>query len=229
MRQNTFKTGLSSRAFTMLELVFVIVVLGILAAMAIPRLEQDHRQEAADHILSNIRYTQHFALNDDKHDYNSTNSANSAKWQRRFWTIAFSTCSDGTDFFRIGTDDDGSSGSAGVFEANEYATDPFNGKRLGTTNGGDCDAAGVSENIKIGKKYGINTVTGANGCAGVQHIGFDHLGRPHVGFGNSAVPNHASYMSQRCTFTFDMDNGDQFLIHIEPETGYAWIDGQPQS
>jgi len=45
-------------AFTMIELVLVIVVLGILAALAMPRLERDLRQEAKDNLLSAIRYTQ---------------------------------------------------------------------------------------------------------------------------------------------------------------------------
>jgi len=53
-------------AFTMIELILVIVVLGILAALAMPRVDRDSRQEAADNILSAIRYTQHLALMDNK-------------------------------------------------------------------------------------------------------------------------------------------------------------------
>ncbi len=68
----------------MLELVFVIVVLGILAALALPRMDRDLRQEAADNVLSAIRYTQHLALNDDK-----TNPFDPA-WQSKLWNISFS-------------------------------------------------------------------------------------------------------------------------------------------
>jgi len=71
-------------AFTMIELVFVIVVLGILAALAMSRLDRDIRQEAADNILSAIRYTQHLALNDDKTDPFDQN------WQSKLWNISFS-------------------------------------------------------------------------------------------------------------------------------------------
>jgi len=67
----------------MLELVFVIVVLGILTALAIPRLDRDLRQEAADNLLSAVRYTQHLALLDNRHTFNS------AVWQKSFWTIRF--------------------------------------------------------------------------------------------------------------------------------------------
>jgi len=45
-------TKMQNSAFTLLELVFVILVLGILTALAIPRIDRDLRQEAADNILS---------------------------------------------------------------------------------------------------------------------------------------------------------------------------------
>jgi prepilin-type N-terminal cleavage/methylation domain-containing protein len=45
------------KAFTIIEAIMVIVVMGIIAAVAIPRLENDSRQEASDQILSDIRYT----------------------------------------------------------------------------------------------------------------------------------------------------------------------------
>ena len=70
--------------FTMIELVLVIIVIGILAALAIPRMERDIRQEAKDNLLSAIRYTQHLALVDDKTD------PFDPAWQSKLWNISFS-------------------------------------------------------------------------------------------------------------------------------------------
>ena len=78
-----------TKAFTMIELIFVIVVLGILAALAMPRLDRDLRQEAKDNILSAIRYTQHLALNDDK-------TVPGTAWQANLWNIVFQ--SDGSSY-----------------------------------------------------------------------------------------------------------------------------------
>lgn len=56
------------KAFTLIELVIVIVVIGIIAAFSIPRLGKSDLIQASDQLISNIRYTQHLALIDDKFD-----------------------------------------------------------------------------------------------------------------------------------------------------------------
>ena len=71
------------KAFTMIELVFVLVVIGILAAAIIPRMQTNPVQEAAIDLVSKIRYTQHLALIDDKYD---TSDAN---WFKNRWQIVF--------------------------------------------------------------------------------------------------------------------------------------------
>ena len=100
-----------TKAFTMIELVFVIVVLGILAALALPRMERDLRQEAKDNLLSAIRYTQHLALNDDKTD------PFDATWQDKLWNISFA--SDGSDY--------------NISSNGSVAIDPANGKPMDGT------------------------------------------------------------------------------------------------
>ena len=207
-------------AFTMIELVFVIVVLGILAAMAMPRLDRDLKQEAADNILSAIRYTQHLALIDDKQKFDNAN------WQRRFWRIMFAQCSDGKSFYKIGSDDDMDSTS--TFEQSEAAIDPANGKEMYAANNGDCTASTVSPNILIGKKYGVTVNNGTGGCTG-KSIGFDHLGRYHTGFSASSKPDSSSYKNSLCTLNFSLSDGSAFTITIQPETGYAQIGGQSGS
>ena len=60
------------KAFTMLELVFVLVVIGILAAVMIPNMQSTALREAAIQVVSHIRYTQHLAMIDDKFDTTDT-------------------------------------------------------------------------------------------------------------------------------------------------------------
>ncbi len=222
MKNFNFKHTNTRHAFTMLELVFVIVVLGIIAALALPKLDRDLKQEAADTILSHIRYTQHLALSDHKHKFNEP------KWQRAFWEITFESCSGGDLFIGVGTD----MNYGGDTNIEEAATDPSNGKPMFWTNTASCapgvDLSSASENIFITKKFGVTSVSESGGCTG-KHIGFDHLGRPQVGFSGSNTPDYSSYMSNACTFTFTMSDGDTFAITIQPETGYSYISDQNAS
>ncbi len=68
-------------AFTMMELIFVIIVIGILSAVFIPRFGQNKLSQAANQLISNIRYTQHLALMDD--EYNATNP----NWYQNRWAV----------------------------------------------------------------------------------------------------------------------------------------------
>ena len=209
------------KAFTMIELVFVIVVIGILAALALPRIERDLRQEAADNVLSAIRYTQHLALNDDK-----TNPFIN-DWQKSLWTIRFS--SDG-DHYTIGSDID----REGNIDKIESAVDPLNGKYM--YNKSANPQADESSNIFLNKKYGITSIaiTGcgiATGTTTALHIAFDNLGRPFRGV-SAATNNYDRYVNQDCNLTFSATNtfpDEPIVINISRETGYAFVVGQPES
>ena len=210
----------------MLELVMVIIVLGILAALAIPRLDRDLKQEAADNILSAIRYTQHFALLDNKHKFDDP------RWQRRFWRIYFGTC-DSRIYYAIGSDDNMDGSTNGRVDFDESPLDPANGKHIWAHDGSNCagshDIHDISPNVFLGKKYGVKTYTMSGGCT-KSYLGFDHLGRPHSkDFVQATKPDSSGYMSNTCSMAFTLENGESFTIQIEPETGYAYIDGQNDS
>jgi len=126
----------------MLELVFVIVVLGILAAMAIPRMDRDLRQGAKDNILAAISLTQHIALVDNKTNPTDNN------WQANLWKISFQP--DGS-YYTVST-------------GSNFAVDPGNGNLMdGGTN--------ASKNTFIGKKYGVESVSQDCNPIAFDHLG----------------------------------------------------------
>jgi len=205
---------LKKPAFTMLELVFVIVVLGILAAMSIPRMDRDLRQGAKDNILAAIRFTQHLALVDNKTDPTDLN------WQKKLWTIRFSDASDNlATFYTVSSDAD----AGGSIIKNETAIDPTDGKFMYNANGDTTIGDDESPNIFIGKHYGISTMGFSGGCSNTQkHIAFDHLGRPHNGVAG-ATNDYSTYMTSDCTITiaFIDTSITDLTINVASETGYA--------
>ncbi len=215
------------RAFTLLELVFVIVVLGILASQAIPQIERDTKQEAVTNILSAIRYTHYMAMNDD------VIYPIDAKWQRAFWRIGFEKCSDNGLFYYVGADKN----FRGAIDSSEVLDDPANGKPMMGDNSSPCAKeveSNKSSNIFITKNYGIsypNGITFNSDCgAGGKYIGFDHLGRPHRGFTNSNSPDYSTLLTQDCHITIHFDDSSisDTNITIEKETGHSYWNEHPE-
>jgi len=199
-------------AFTMIELVFVIVVLGILASLAMGRMDRDLTQEASSTVLSNIRLTQQMALRDNKHlsDTSITN------WQRAYWKFEFDCTTECN--YKVGSD----ISRNGIIEKNEAAIDPTNGKYL--FNDGTVDNE-FSEKVLLQKKFGINSITATAGCPNSTSIAFDYLGRPHIGI-ETATNTFTTIMTQDCNLSFGMLSSDNFIITINAETGHAFIVGR---
>jgi len=190
----------------MLELVFVIVVIGIIAAMVIPRIDRDNIAEAANQMVNHIKYTQHLAMNEDVYDDNIVN------WFRRRWQIQMYACGG----YTIHSDIDMSGGVA----QNESALDPQTKLSLFTT--GTCTENTTSFNKVVLQNYydivNISTIgCRPGGGVGGLNIGFDNLGRPYD------VMNLNGLLKQNCDITLTSGSGNGVLIRIVPETGYTYI------
>ncbi|MEA2027924.1 MAG: type II secretion system protein [Campylobacterota bacterium] len=206
-------------AFSMIELILVIVVMGILASLAIPRMDRDLRQEAIDSITSDIMLTQRMALSDHRHD------SSDPQWQRTYWQWQYMNTADCSEsvVYSVFSDLD----KDGDANNSEIAIDSYNHKYIHAPDS-YCSSGTMpndySERVLLTKKFGIDSISSTGGCSSTQQIAFDELGRPHVGISGSTTPNFASLMQTDCTLTFTFDNGliddtDDFNITIEAITG----------
>lgn len=224
------------KAFTMIELVFVIIVIGILAAVIIPRVQTNPLQEAAIQLVSDIRYTQHLAMVDDR--YSLTNPI----WFKERWQLKFSKVggSDHEWAYAIFSDKDSGSGYDGNPNAIETATNPLNpSKKLtggysGTIEYDDPDA---SNKLNLGNSYGVKDIDMLGGCAisddGKKRVYFDFLGR--LMYGNPKDldslfkdGNVNKLVSTQCKIELcsvsdclSASSSEKVTILIEPETGYV--------
>lgn len=236
------------RAFTMIELLFVIVVVGIIVAIALPRFDRDNLHEAADQVVSHIRYTQHLAMQDDKFD------PNDSQWFKGRWQIQFSTANNTLSYI-IYSD---TRGGTGVYQGNptgstvagvrvsEVAQNPQNLSTylIGTNYAsffGDSREV-ISPKLDLKNTYGIEAVSIQGGGVPAGRVGraqrrifFDNMGRPYRGY-NNAVNQTNPYqdmnlIQSRLTISLclkkpcpaGVDEANKIQIAIEPETGYTHI------
>jgi len=194
------------KAFTILELVMVIVVIGILAAVVIPRTGSNRLGEAATQVISHIRYTQHLAMIDDKFD------ADTANWFMARWQILFQGDGSGSGkIYLIYSDSDLDDN---VPENGEIALDPLSGKQMT----GNSSFNNRIDSMNLTKRYGINSVNTAGCAGGKKRIFFDHLGRPYTN-NNTLLDD---LLTNQCEIVLISNEGN-ITIAIEPETGYAHI------
>jgi type II secretory pathway pseudopilin PulG len=197
----------------MLELVFVIVVIGILAAVFIPRYERDNAGEAAYQIARHLRLAQHHALMEDRID----DAPPGIDWKETMWRITFINGSKG-QCYQVHADYDGSGGNPAQ---SERAVDPLTNKWLwGNTDCSDT-VTGVNDDILLWKSYGVSSLSVcgvATSAAGIKNIAFDHVGRPGQISGNTM-----NYLGNDCVISFNTNNGHSAEITLYKETGFVKV------
>ena len=196
-------------AFTMLELVFVIIVIGILAVLAMPNFNRNSLGEAAEQVANHIRYTQHLAMVNDV--YNPTLS----DWHDARPQISFRTCNSGGNYYYVGSD---SNYNGGHIAEDESAVDPLNSTSLYWVNT-QCNPTAYpnrNKNLLLKDTYGITNVASSCGAT----ISFDSMGRPYDTF--STVNSYSGQLQNPCVITLTHLDGTA-TITIEPETGYVSV------
>lgn len=211
-------------AFTMLELVFVIIVIGILAVLAMPDFKSNQLQRAAEQVAAHIRYTQHLAMVDDRFD------PSNPQWYSQMWVLWIRHVHDVNNggenewFYEIFSDrsNDGDSTAA------EEATDPLTGETLG--NGTFNNTVDDGKVINLTRQYGITNVIFAGGNNTINsnqpRVSFDNLGRPYRDTDPNppTVDNWRDYLitsDMNITLVHKSEGNATIIVH--PETGYVSI------
>ena len=212
------------KAFTLLELVFVIIIIGIIMSIIVSNPKDTKLREAAIQLISHIRYTQHLAMIDDKFAVNDEK----AKWYKARWQIIFTNGvptanSAGLPGYAIFSDFIGS--RSGHPNRREIAVDPLSQQIVtsGVTKSVRLDSKNIYQKANLGKTYGITDIALTGRWNRGHRISFDHLGRPLTGnlsSYDSSYKNKRNLISSPCNITLTDSNAQTVTIIIEEETGY---------
>ncbi len=231
------------KALTTIELIFIVILIGIMSAVATSYFRDDKLALAAYQVLEHIRYTQHLALSEHKFDpkdveFKSTPGYLASRegmyyrgwWQIRFQSIAPTNAANGLIGYSIYSDFD-RQGGIDVTNVVNPAINPLDNKWFRLYD----NCPNCSEDVFLDKKYDITNITFSATCqdngfraaalastAGV--IVFDEKGRPYYGIANNAQNNPYQFLlTANCIITLTGAGGKVAEITIYPETGYAEI------
>ena len=227
------------KAFTLIELVFVMIVLAILTFALWPTKQPTQALEAARQIVAHIRYTQHLALNDDKFathtDTDGTKEKIAKDWYKRMWRITFSNtaavsgCKSGGWRYAVYQNIAGDLSDKGQPNgAEEAARNPANGKALSACYSGLSQ--NTSDELNLQQTYKITNIDFSDFATDsrIQGIIFDELGRAYprgewtTPYGNNHRFSQGDGSYGRIKLR--AKDGSRANILVFGETGYACVE-----
>lgn len=213
------------RAFTFIELVIIIVVIGILSATIIPRISSSPLEEVTAQIASDLAYAQHLALISDDYDVEDEN------WFKKRWMLEFSeTTYDGEKSLRYSVYRDLDL-SGNLNSINEVAKMPGEGNDRYMTahfasSATAADRKKLNRNMDIEKRFGIKEVKfEGRECSKDRNkaIAFDNTGIPlrkvSTSGGGGAKNPGDRYLTGDCNITLTHKNGGKGVITVTAEAG----------
>jgi prepilin-type N-terminal cleavage/methylation domain-containing protein len=216
-----------TKAFSLIELIFVIVIIGIISSLVIPSFKTNPLQEAAIQLASDIRYTQHLAMSSD--NYNAKTTA----WFQNRWRLKFYKGIKSNDkiAYTICNKED----SHTNVKVLNVARNPLNSLQL--LSGGHSSSSTKldiqSENflgmkkLNLGESYNITSYSLSGGCR-YSRISFDYLGRPLYKDPNKLTSTYKEddnfiLIIKPCQITLTSSTDEEINLIIEAETGAVKI------
>ena len=226
-------------AFTLIELIIIIILIGILSLTVSPFFQRDTLIPATNQVLDHIRYTQQLALNQDMFvpyaDFSAyppgiQHTKDARQWFKKWWRIQFHGNSSYSIYSDHPTTTIGNFSFGAQADVNDLvARDPETGLFLfGNLVNGFPDS---QRNVLLDLQDEYGVTVNVQGCLNnSSQILFDNLGRPHCSKGDPDLSlnpyDHMTLTGQFISVVLT-DGNDIQTICITPLTGYTYITQNP--
>ncbi len=202
------------QSFSLIELIFVIVIISIVSMQFIPKLTKSNLSQAANKVIVHLKNTRYQAMIDNKFNHKDD------FWFRERWTLKFQKCSQsiGGLYYVVYSD----TNHGGHINKDETLKDPLTQKWLYSNY--DCDASSdESKDILLTKEYGVSKVDiSCNKTTTIGQISFGYDGKVYTKLGTKLEDTYNYELKEQCYITLYDNSNDNVTIIIEPNTGYVY-------
>ena len=210
-------------AFSLIELVIVIVIIGILLSITAINFKSDDLLKAANQVAFHLRYTQHLALIDDKFNPEDNN------WFKARWQIYFIKTIESKSVlhYAIFSDSGKYSGSPDRYE---IAKNPLNPSKVLAIAHAGISSINPTDELDLMSKFNIKDIELMDVCSHYNstRISFDQLGRPYKGNPKSSTNSTQNLITSTCKIRLTHQNNSCIDIDITPITGLITINPPKQ-
>ena len=202
------------KTFSLIELIFTIVLISIILSQLIPKNNFSKLQLITNRLILYLKYTRYIALLDDKFDINNN------LWFRQRWTLKFQKCkkSVGGLYYLIYSDKN----QGGHVNKNECLKDPVTKRYL--YSGYNCIAkANESKYVLITKEFGIIKIDiSCNKTKTIGKISFGNDGKVYAKLSTKSSHGYKFEIQNTCYINLYDKNNNKSTIGIQPKTGYIF-------
>lgn len=222
------------KAFSLLELVLVVFIIGIIFGLVSFYKPKDRLLEGAIQILNDIIYTRNLAMLQGSFRIGELNIAK-REWYKNKWQLYFiksfsATNNEQTYTIFLDKNGDGNA-NLGKTEINldrEIAVDILNPTKL--MNSGQSGVISkfdkkASKRFNIEEQFGISSVEFKGACSGSTRVVFDELGRLYSPLKNAknVYDKTLAKKNESCIIRLRSKTNKQVCIVIDSLSGYAYI------
>ena len=201
-------------AFSLIELIFAIVLISIILSSFIPKNNFSKLNLAADKIILYLKYTRYIAMIDNKYNINDE------MWFRERWTLKFQNCSKdiGGLYYVVFSDKN----HGGGINKGECLKDPITNKYLYSHY--DCEASeNESKYILLTKEFGVTKIDiSCNSTSTIGQISFDYNGKVYSRIGTNSNDISKYEIKDICYINMYDIQKNMITIAIEPSTGFIY-------
>jgi hypothetical protein len=198
------------KSFSLLELIFVILIVGIIASQSTIKNNLSKIKLAKSQLLLHLKYTRYIAMLDNKYNFNDD------EWFKKRWTLKFLNCqkSIGGIYYVIYSDMDGN----GAIKKDETLRDPLTNNYIYSFQCTKDKLNDKSNFVLLSEKYEIENISvSCNSTSTIGQISFGYDGNVYSRLGQ----NEENYkIDEPCSIKIYSKHNQVEEIIIHPNSGY---------